>query len=135
MAAVNNKPILVDVYTRWCGWCKVMDQKTYSDQDVVFLINDNFFAVRFDAEGGDTIRYQGRTFTRPAGKRTHSLAYALLDGKLSYPTTVILSPKGEILSPIAGYLEPGLMKQVLTYFGKGAYKRQSWEAFQKEWKP
>jgi thiol:disulfide interchange protein len=28
----NPKPILVDVYTTWCGWCKVMDKQTYSHE-------------------------------------------------------------------------------------------------------
>jgi uncharacterized protein YyaL (SSP411 family) len=132
LAAINKKPILVDVYTKWCGWCKVMDQKTYSDQDVVFMMNDNFFCVRFDAETGDTILFKGMKFTRPAGKRTHSLAQALLDGKLSYPTTVILNEKGEILSPIPGYLDVPLMKKVLHFFGKGVYKKMSWEEYEKQ---
>jgi thiol:disulfide interchange protein len=31
----DPRPILIDLYTDWCGWCKVMDRKTYTSQDGV----------------------------------------------------------------------------------------------------
>ncbi|MGC6414302.1 MAG: DUF255 domain-containing protein, partial [Bacteroidia bacterium] len=30
-AVKEGKIILIDAYTDWCGWCKVMDKKTYTD--------------------------------------------------------------------------------------------------------
>ena len=29
-----QRPILVDVYTQWCGWCKRMDRDVYTRSDV-----------------------------------------------------------------------------------------------------
>ena len=33
-ASITKRPILVDVYTDWCGWCKRMDRDVYSRDDV-----------------------------------------------------------------------------------------------------
>src|SRR5674476_574025 len=51
----NPKPILVDVYTSWCGWCKVMDKQTYSNDKVAAYINEKYYAVKFDAESKDSV--------------------------------------------------------------------------------
>ena len=39
----NGKKIILDLYTDWCGWCKVMDRNTFTDPDVIENINNNFF--------------------------------------------------------------------------------------------
>ena len=46
----NPKPILLDVYTSWCGWCKEMDRTTYKNEKVVKYINEHYYAVRLNAE-------------------------------------------------------------------------------------
>ena len=46
----NGKKIIIDLYTDWCGWCKVMDRNTFTDSDVIDNINNNFIPVKFDAE-------------------------------------------------------------------------------------
>jgi len=33
--AKEKRPILVDLYTDWCGWCKRLDATTYKDPEVV----------------------------------------------------------------------------------------------------
>ena len=49
------KPIIVDVYTSWCGWCKVMDKETYSNDQVAAYINEKYYAVRIDAETKESL--------------------------------------------------------------------------------
>jgi thiol-disulfide isomerase/thioredoxin len=44
------KPILIDLYTTWCGWCKQMDHRTYSNKKVIQYLGDKFYTVRLDAE-------------------------------------------------------------------------------------
>ena len=52
-AQEQNKPIFIDFSTDWCGWCKVMDNKTFSDPEVIKFMNDNFICLKVDAEKGD----------------------------------------------------------------------------------
>src|SRR5690606_32916961 len=46
----NPKMVIVDVYTDWCGWCKKMDKETFTDSRVISYINENFYAVKINAE-------------------------------------------------------------------------------------
>lgn len=131
IAEKTGKKILVDVYTNWCGWCKIMDQKTFSNAEVIQLINANYLAVKLNAETKDSLVYKGVKFGFNPEKRANQLAYLLLNGKMSYPTTVILNEKSEILTPIAGFIEPSIMVKVLKYYGENHHLKMKWEEFEK----
>ena len=47
-AAAGKRYVLVDVYTDWCGWCKVMDKNTFSEPNVAKILNENFYPLHFD---------------------------------------------------------------------------------------
>jgi len=49
-AKAENKILLVDAYTDWCGWCKVMDRETYTNADVIAALNQDFVCVKFNPE-------------------------------------------------------------------------------------
>lgn len=87
------KMLFIDVYTDWCGWCKVMDKQTFTDPEVVKYINKNYYAVKFNAENEDPVNFRGQEFKVVEGGRRgiHTLAYALLEGQLSYPSYVYLN--------------------------------------------
>lgn len=131
IAEKTGKKIIVDVYTNWCGWCKIMDQKTFSDPEVIKQIDRNYLAVKLNAESQDSLVYKGVKFGFNPEKRANQLAYLLLNGKMSYPTTVILNEKSEILTPIAGFIEPQVMVKVLRYYGENHHLKVKWEEFEK----
>lgn len=58
--AKNPKPIIIDVYTDWCGWCKVMDRETYSNDKVADYINKNFYAVKYNAESTAQVEFANK---------------------------------------------------------------------------
>ena len=132
----NPKPILLDMYTDWCGWCKKMDKTTYKNKVIVDYINQNFYAIKMDGEGKKDITFRNHTFKfKNEGRRGyHELAAALMNGKMSYPTTIFMNQKEELLDKIPGYLDTKTMEKVLAFFAKDKYKTEKWTEFDKNFK-
>jgi thioredoxin-related protein len=139
-AAMKKKPkkVWVDMYTGWCGWCKVMDKKTFSNPAVIRYINENFYAVKFDAETKQTIRFRGTDYGLSTDGRVNQLAAKLLNGQLSYPSSILISENWEHAYLFAGYLNVAQTEEVLRYFNEVNYKTVSWQqheaGFRSSWK-
>lgn len=121
----NPKPILLDVYTDWCGWCKEMDRTTYQHDKLSKYINDKYYAVKLNAESRENIIFNKKNYT------CAQFAEYLLYGRMSYPTTVFLSSLDARPAPLAGYLKAKEMEAPLKYFGEGAFKSQTFVEFNK----
>jgi thioredoxin-related protein len=133
------KKILIDVYTNWCGPCRMMNNDTFQNDSVIAYVNKHFYAVKFNAEGNDTVEFRGRTFTNtnfdPAKVNsrngTHEFAaIAALQGRLSYPTIVYLDENLDILSPVPGYIKAPEIEPILRFFAENIYLTQKWEEYQ-----
>ncbi len=125
------RKIIVDVYTDWCGWCKRMDATTFSNPVIVKYVNEKFYAVKFNAETRDTIRFDGNAFGYVKEYKANEFAVSLLNGKMSYPTTVYLNEKFEVLSPVPGYLKPMMLEKILKFYGENSHVSTKWEEFEK----
>lgn len=130
------KKILIDLYTDWCGWCKKMDRDTYARQEIIDYVNSRFYAVKFNGEQKEKVVFNGHTFKFvPSGRRGyHELAAALTKNQLSYPTTVFMNEKMEILVNQAGYLDAKTFDVISRYIGEEKYKDTPWMEFQREYK-
>lgn len=129
----EKRPVFIDVYTDWCGWCKVMDRETFSDPKVAKLLNEKFYPVKFDAEQKEDVVFAGNTFKFvPSGRNGyHQLAAALLNNQLSYPTVVFLDDEFKMIQPLPGYRKAPEFHMIAQFIGEGHYKKIKWDEWQK----
>lgn len=115
---IQKRPVIIDVYTPWCGWCKRLDAETYQEPNIVNYINNAYYAVKFNAEGHDTITFQGKTYLNRAPdtvRNTHEFARYLMGSELSYPTTIFLNTESTPVLIVPGFQAPNEMAPYLVY--------------------
>lgn len=129
----EKRKVFVDVYTQWCGWCKVMDAQTFSDPKIIKVLNDKFYAVKLNAEQHGDIKVGEQTFkyVENGGRGVHQLAAALLNNQMSYPNFVFLDEDLRIVPVYQGSTSiPGFHKAeefhiYLSFIGGNFYKKQN----------
>ena len=144
-AAQANEPrkVMIDVYTKWCGPCKMMMRNTFTNGDVISYINEHYYAVKFDAEGPDPVEFKGKTFSNPSyvpnkpGRNgVHELSRAFQ--VRAYPTIVYLDEKLEMIAPVSGYKSPQQLELYLRFFEDAwapGTSQEEWDTFQQSFTP
>jgi thioredoxin-related protein len=108
----NPKKIMMDVYTNWCGPCKLLDKETFQKQDVAAYVNEHYYAVKFNGEGNENVNYKEDSYGNPnydetkANKRNSSHEFANFMGINAYPTIVFLDEQGNFVLPLKGFYKP-----------------------------
>lgn len=118
------KKFMVDVYTDWCGWCKRMDKESFSDSLIAAYVNENFYAVKFDAEMKESLVIGGREykFVDNGRRGYHEMAVVLTKGQLSYPTIVYLDEKLRHIQVDPGFKNKIQLKERLEWVKEEDYK-------------
>ena len=138
------KKIFMDVYTEWCGPCKLLDKNTFQNPDVSRYIIENYYAVKFNAEGMEEIKYYDQIFTNPnydpnrkGRNATHQFTQFL--GVKGYPTMVFFSENGDPIMPLVGYQKPKQIELFLKMIKQGDYqvfsKPEDFENYKKNFVP
>jgi thioredoxin-related protein len=131
----EKRPILIDLYTDWCGWCKEMDKKTYSSTKVTAYLDSRFYTVRLNAETRNTITWDRKEYKYNPAYRSNEFAVYLTNGKLQFPTTVIIPGDGSGPQSIPGYFAPKDFELIVKYFGENGYGRIPFADYQKHFIP
>ena len=98
-AQQTGKLAVIDCYTDWCGWCKVMDKKTFSDPKIIERINEKYIAIKFNPEKPG--KYFAGSKDSLSGRQ---LLMALSNNKPSgYPTFFFFVPQDAKLFQLPGY--------------------------------
>jgi thioredoxin-related protein len=132
----EKRLIFIDVYTDWCGWCKVMDKNTFADPEVARILNEKFYPVKFNAEQRADVALQGNIYKFvPYGNGgTHELASALLQNRLSYPTVVFLDEEFKMIQPLPGYQKAPEFHRIIQFLGEGHFRKMKWAEWQNIYK-
>ncbi|HEV7499576.1 MAG TPA: thioredoxin family protein [Vicinamibacteria bacterium] len=110
-AKASGKPVLIDFWAEWCGWCHRLDQTTYVDPAVTKLIGADFVALKIDTE---------------AGPRSTEIAARY--GVQSLPTIAFLSPSGRLIDRVDSYQGPGPFARTLESVHTRGSKVIAWES-------
>lgn len=113
-----KRNIVVFIYTDWCPYCQVMKRATFSNDQVVRKLNEQFYFVALNGEEKRDIRFNSNLFKyKPNGANTgtHELAEALgtIDGKLAYPGLVLLNSRHEMIFQHSGFLNVKALRAIL----------------------
>ena len=135
MSKNKKKKILIDLYTDWCGWCKVMDKNTFANEEVANYINKYYYPVKLNAEHKEDIKFNEKVYSYVSsrGKGYNEFALELTGGKLSYPSVVFIDEDMNIIQPIQGYQEAKDFIKIAKYFGEDYYKNTPWSVFQQNY--
>jgi thioredoxin-related protein len=126
LAAKEKKHVVIDFYTSWCRWCKVMDRETFSDPEVKKYLAENFVTIRIDAEStSEKVSYKGEELTPVALARTF--------GVRGFPSLAYLDRDQEFVWVVPGFVPAKDFLPFLHYMQKECYKQQmSFEEFMKK---
>lgn len=95
-AKKQNKLVFIDAYTSWCGPCKMLSTKTFTDKEVGSYFNEHFINLSVDMEKGEG----------PNLANKYNVHH--------YPTLIIADPKGDRITFTVGYIIP----EDMLAFGK-----------------
>ncbi len=87
IAKEKNLPIMIDVYTDWCTWCKELDEKTYKNKEVVKL-SKKFVSLKINPETSE----EGAKLAQQYSVQ-------------GFPTILFINADGFVLENVSGYVE------------------------------
>lgn len=131
-----KKKFFIDVYTDWCGWCVKMDNSTFADSAIADYMNHNFICVKLNAERKDTVIINGKAYVNanPKEKRgVHQIAVDLLQGKMSYPSYVILGEMGNSITIVSGYRVANEFSILMHYYAENIYIQMPFNEYQQKY--
>jgi len=137
------RKIMVDVYTTWCGPCKMMVKYTFNDKLISDYINKYYYAVKFNAEGPDSCTFKSTVFKNPGyvkdkpgrnGTHQFTQAIAPVNGRIAYPTIVFIDQELNLVTGVQGFQKPEQFEPMLKFIKEDAHKTSNWEAFMKSFK-
>ena len=105
-----------------------MDKNTFGNPDIIRLINENYYAVKFNAEGNETVKFMDKVFTNPnfdstkTQRRNSSHQFTRFLGINAYPSTLFFDSDMNYLTPVRGYLNPKQIEIYLLLFKDDSYK-------------
>lgn len=141
--AQNPKKIFMDVYTDWCGPCKMLDKNTFTNKRLIRYVNKHYYAVKFDGEGTEAIDYKDFTYTNPnhqperKGRNAqHFFADALRIN--AYPSLVFFDENGDLIQALPGYKTAEELEIFLKMIASDQYKEitteEAWLQYQEAFK-
>jgi len=113
-AKAANKPVLLNFYANWCGYCRKMENETFADRTVANVLQDSFVPIRLNSDKQPRI----------------SASY----GVRGLPFFWFLTAKAERIAALPGYIPSEMFVKYLRYIETDSYQKMDFETFMKSGK-
>jgi len=125
-AAVNkaksqNKHVIVNVYTTWCGYCRMMDKQTFGNDEVAEHLRQNFVLAKVNGESSNKVHWQGQEMTERQ--------FARAVGVTGFPATYFLKPNADMLGGVSGYIRTPEFLVYAKYVSTKWYEKGNIQAY------
>ena len=114
------KPVVIYFYTDWCVYCKKMDRNAYKNPEIISILNNDFYAVKMNAESTAPIEFEGQVFTNEQARTQrngiHQIPLLLAGRKnrqISFPVVMVLDKDFRVLRKSHEYLSSEKMKKLI----------------------
>ena len=120
-AQSQNKHLIVDVYTTWCGWCRIMEKQTYGDPEVAAYLKQNFVLAKVNGEASTKMHWRGKELTERE--------FARAIGVNGYPATYFLKPNSDMLGGVSGFVRSPEFMIYAKYISTRWYEKGKIQAY------
>ncbi len=132
-----DRPIMIDFFTSWCKWCKVLDEKVYAHPDIKSYLANNFVSIKINGEGRTqhniqiTHKDDGTIIINKSNSKSSESVLAQTMGVRSYPTIVFFTSDGKIIAGLEGFRPADEFIHIVRYIGSSAYTSMTFEEYMK----
>ncbi|MFH1137133.1 MAG: thioredoxin fold domain-containing protein [Pseudomonadota bacterium] len=109
LAKEQKKPLMINFYADWCGYCRKMDSETFTDEGVSQYLSEKFVLVKVNADVSKEL----------------SAAYYVR----GLPNLWFVDSEGEKIAPLPGFAPPDNLMPILKFIGTQAYKKMTFKDF------
>ena len=100
LISTENKVLFIHFYANWCGYCKLMDKKTFSDTSIIAFLEENFISIKINS---DKEKKTARAFN-----------------VRGLPDNWFISREGSVIGHRPGYIPPDAFFKILESIKKGS---------------
>jgi thioredoxin-related protein len=121
---VENIPTLLYFYTDNCGWCRKMEQETFTSKEIKELLGENFSLARINGNSNNMVVVDGKKMTE---RQLSTVIYQVR----GYPTIWFLASDSQKIASLPGYISSQEFLPVLLYIRDGFYKEYTFLEYMK----
>ncbi|CAM3350490.1 thioredoxin family protein [Aequorivita lipolytica] len=117
--ATNPKKVFIDFYADWCAPCLKMQREVFTDEKIIEILNEDYYAVKMNVESTDTIHFGNEVFINERANRrnpVHQIPLLMArqkDKPFSLPALVFLDEKFQATARYFQYLNVEQLLKIL----------------------